>query len=166
LPRPSVRADRGTYPDHIEELRAENDALGSPVEILVDQPHDQVVAMVRRAGIYLHTHSLEEPYGMPISIAEAMGTGAYVIARRCDEAVTYVGPPGSFYDTDEEAADLISATAEWSAASWRSAEVASVERAHRYFSSDVVLGPLFDDWAAASLESNRPGTRPAPWSEP
>ena len=61
------------YPHHLEELRELNRSLGDPVDLRVDRPYEEIEAVVREAAIYLHTPTLAEPYGMPISIGGGHG---------------------------------------------------------------------------------------------
>lgn len=135
------------YPDHLDELRAENERLGGAVEIRDTVPQDEAAELVREAGVYLHTHTLEQTYGMPISIAEAMATGAFVVARRCAASEGFVGDAGALYDTDDEVVDLLHASLEWDDATWRQVWMTAVERAHSMFRTDVALEELFTDWA-------------------
>src|SRR5205823_10098395 len=105
-----------------------NRSLGDPVELRVDPPYEEVQAVVGEAAIYLHTSTLEEPYAMPISIAEAMATGSFVIARRCPQSAEYVGDAGALYDSEEEASALLRETASWPAERWARAREASIDR--------------------------------------
>ena len=130
----------------VDGLAARNRALGSPVDLRVDLQHEEVAALVAEAGIYLHTHGLSQPYGMPISIAEAMATGCTLVARRCPEAEAYVGGAGRCYDTAAEAAALIRDTLGWNDERWRQARLGSIERAYGHFTDAVAIRPLLDDW--------------------
>lgn len=141
------------YPDHLEELLALNRSLGEPVEMLVNRPHAEVAQLVRRAGIYLHTHALQEPYGMPVSIAESMAAGCYVIARGSPAAAAFIAEAGKTYDTEAEAAALVQETETCTGSQWAAARLASVERAFAYYNSLQVLQPLLEEWATAPSES-------------
>jgi glycosyltransferase involved in cell wall biosynthesis len=134
------------YPNHLEELRALNRSLGEPVEILVNRPHAEVADLIRGAGIYLHTHGLTEPYGMPVSIAESMAVGCYIIARHSPVAAAFVAEAGKTYDTEAEAAALIQETEQWTEGQWEAARLASIERAFSRYCSPQVLQPLIDEW--------------------
>jgi len=116
------------YPDHLEELRALNRSLGSPVEIRVNEPHDRVIALTRQAGIHLHTFRMTEPYGMPVSIVEAMAAGCYPISRHNPASLAFLAGAGATYETEDQAAALIRATEAWSAAEWRAARLRAIER--------------------------------------
>ncbi len=133
-------------PDHLDELLAQNRALGDPVEILPNLPHAEVVDITRAAGVYLHTHALLDDYGMPISIAEAMATGCYVIARRGPSTEAFLDGAGSVYDTEDQAAELLRATEGWDGERWRRARIAALDRAHGAFAAPDVLPPLLEEW--------------------
>ncbi len=132
----------------VDRLRAFNVAHGSPVELRVDLQHEEVAALVGEAAIYLHTHSLAAPYGMPMSIVEAMATGAWVLARRCPAAMAYVGDAGCGWDTEDEAVARIVETAAWDDARWAAARLASIERAFARHADTRVLDVMLDDWIA------------------
>ncbi len=134
------------YPDHLAELEALNASLGSPVEIRPNLPHGVTADLFRRAGICLHTHALREPYGMPVSIAEAMATGCCVIGRRSPASEAFIGDAGRVYDTEDEAAALLEETRCWSDADWRAARIRSIDRAFWHFTADRVLQPLYEEW--------------------
>jgi glycosyltransferase involved in cell wall biosynthesis len=133
-------------PDHLNSLIELNRSLGSPAEILPNLSHLQARDLVQQASIYLHTNALMEPIGMSVGIAEAMATGCYVIARRCDPAVDYLGDDGHLYRNQDEAADLLNATLEWTSDDWRRTRIASVDRAYRNFAGPKVLKPLYQQW--------------------
>ena len=137
------------YPDHLEELKALNRSLGEPVEMLVNRPHAEVADLMRRAGIHLHTHALQEPYGMPVSIAESMAAGCYVIARRSPASASFVAEAGKTYDTEAEAAALVQETETWTSSQWAAARLASIERAFAHYGSPQVLRPLLDEWTSS-----------------
>ena len=137
---------------YVEELAAYNRSLGSPVDLRVDLQHEEVAALAGHAGIYLHTHALLDPYGMPTSIAEAMATGAYVLGRRCQPAEHYIGDAGRLYESEAEAAALVRETAAWDDARWLRARNTSIDRAYAHFASGRVLHPMLDDWTAVADE--------------
>lgn len=133
----------GHYVDEIQEY---NRQAGSPVEIHVNLPTEEVAAIVRRAGTYLHTYGDEEPFGMPISIAEAMATGCYILARNRPGAAAYVGPAGHLYETAEQAAQLIHLAEFWYPGQWKEQERRSIEYAHAHYGDVDVLRPILDCW--------------------
>lgn len=99
---------------YLQEIIAMRDQLGAPVEIHTDWQHEEVAGMMSQAGIYFHTNGPDSPFGMPISIIEAMATGSYIISRRCPGSAEYIHDAGNVYDTVEEAAALICQTEGWS----------------------------------------------------
>lgn len=139
-----------------EELRTLGQRLNSPVELRVDVPHDNCAELVRSAGIFLHTFGFQEPFGMPISIAEAMATGAYVLVRRGPGVTEYLGPCGAQYDSPEDAARLIRETQLWSEDKWQSVRLAAIDYAYARFADSTVLETMLDDWCALAGELNTP----------
>jgi len=131
---------------YVEALQRKNEALGHPVELHVNVPTEDVAALMSRAGIYLHTHGLVTPYGMPVSIAEAMATGAHVIGRRCPGAEAYLGDAGALYRDQDEAVRLLQETASWSDERWRMAHLRGVERAFEHYVDSRVWPALLEDW--------------------
>ena len=98
--------------DDIERLLSENRRLGSPVDIRLNLSNEETAALVREAGIYLHTYGDTEPFGMPVSIAEAMATGAFTLARDLPGAAEYLGGSGALYRSADQAVALIRAFSE------------------------------------------------------
>ena len=137
--------------DYVEELKALKAELDSPAELHFDMPREQLAGFVREAGIFMHTAVGPgmpgyTPIGMPVSIAEAMATGAYVIARDLPELRNYVGPAGDTYSSLDQACALIQATLAWSDRTWRDAQVLSIDRAFLQHADDIVLRPLYECW--------------------
>ena len=130
----------------VDELIEHNKSLGSPVDLRVNVPHDETAALVREAGIFLHTHSPGAIYGMPVSVCEAMATGAYVIGRRCAGSEVYIGDPSQCYDDEDHAARLIKMTTEWSDERWHQEQVRAIDHAYGHFVDSVVLRPILDEW--------------------
>jgi glycosyltransferase involved in cell wall biosynthesis len=141
------------YPGHLDEIRRLNESLGGPAEILENRPHAEVAAYLQRAGIYLHTHALQDPYGMPVSIAEAMAVGCHIIGRRAHAAAELIEGAGRLYDTEDEAAALLHDTTAWTDEQWRAARLVSIEHAFTRFTASHVLAPLLDRWRRLRHES-------------
>ncbi|MFO0876366.1 MAG: glycosyltransferase [Gemmataceae bacterium] len=143
----------------IEELIALNRSLGSPAEMYLNMPHDEAVAWTHRAGIYLHTMGAPEGFGMPISVAEAMATGAYTLALRCPAAEEYLGDPSRCYADEDEAARLLQATLTWDAQRWRQVQHQAIEQAYAHHVDSVALEPLLTDWLhlVAARRTRAPG---------
>lgn len=139
--------------EYAASIRDLHRSMNSRVELRFDVPRDKIAELVAEAGIYVHTlqrPGLENatPVGMPISIAEAMATGAYVLAADLPEFQDYVGDAGATYRDLEHAAELIARTANWSAQEWQEAWTRSVERAFRYHADELVLRGILEDWIA------------------
>jgi len=101
---------------------------------MIDVPREEIATLVAKAGIYLHTarapaEERAAPIGMPISIAEAMATGAHVLVRDLPPLVGYVANAGTPYRDLDHAAEIIAATESWTDRQWREAWRRSVDRA-------------------------------------
>jgi len=131
---------------YVDEILAMNAALGNPAEIRHSLQHEQAAELLREAGIYLHTSRPNEPYGMPISIAEAMASGCTVIGRKLGTSASYIGEAGVTYSSVEQAAAQVRATLSWSDAHWEAAQQRSIARAFGNFSSTEVLAPIVSRW--------------------
>lgn len=130
------------------EVRALAASLKSPAEIQVDVSNEAAAELVRAAGIFMHTYSYEEPFGMPISIAEALATGAHVLARDGAHIHGYLGSCGQLYQNAEHAAALIAETLKWSPERWQAVQLAAIDRAYSCFADSNVLDRMLDDWQA------------------
>src|SRR3990172_129343 len=131
---------------YLDQLRELNRSLGSPAEILVDLSHEKTASIVRRAGIFLHTHDPKaHPFGMPISTVESMAAGCQLLLRRNPNAASYVAPTSRFYDSIEEAAQLIRDTEGWTSAEWARVRDDAVDHAVQF--SDLKVYPaIYWDW--------------------
>lgn len=130
----------------LEQITRLNSYVKDRVQILIDL-HPQVAADInRRAGIYLDTHDPKaHAFGMPISIAEAMATGSFVLSLDVPAARSYISEGGAFYRNPEEAAKLILETQNWTDADWDRVSGTAIRRA-ACFRDDVVLSHLIQDW--------------------
>jgi glycosyltransferase involved in cell wall biosynthesis len=149
--------DREAY---VDELREEWRKAETPAELRFDMPRDEIASLVGRAGIYLHTARLQgeqhaTPIGGPISIAEAMATGAYILVRDAPPFVNYVGDAGTTYRDVNHAAEIIQATETWSDGQWRQAWHHSVDRAFTRHADELALRPIIEDWIAIVNETPR-----------
>lgn len=130
----------------VDHLVRENRRRGNLVRMIIDVSHEQAASHVREAGVYLHTTRTDGPIGNPISIAEAMSAGCFVLARRVDSLQRYIGPAGAFYDTAEEASQLLACTLYWSDEQWAMTERVAHDRAHLCFADHVVYAEILEDW--------------------
>ncbi len=141
------------YPDELRRMAAEMD---SPVELRFDVRREEIAELMGRAGIFLHTILPPEapqgtPIGMPISIAEAMATGAYVLVRDLPELADYVGRAGDTYRDAAHATELIAATQGWSEAEWLRRRVRASDHAYLNYADELVFRPILDDWQALAM---------------
>ena len=90
---------------------------------------------------------------MPVSIAESMAAGCYIIARRSPVSAAFVAEAGRTYDTEAEAAALVQETETWTSSQWAAARLASIERAFAHYGSPQVLRPLLDEWTTPAFGS-------------
>jgi glycosyltransferase involved in cell wall biosynthesis len=118
-----------------DKAYADELVTGAPesLRLYLDLQREACVKLMQGAWIYLRGHDINSHrYGMPISIAEALGCGLPVIARSVPEARDYIGRSGQFYDTVEEATLLVQETIAWSRSKWEQTRVIAVEDAKRY----------------------------------
>ncbi|HEX6238643.1 MAG TPA: glycosyltransferase [Acidimicrobiales bacterium] len=132
--------------EQLEQIMARRDERGSPVEVLVDVPPGKAAEIVADAGIYLHTHGAGVTYGMSVSIAEAMGTGCYVLGRQLPGMAEYLGDGGDVYRDNAHAAALVQQTCHWDDRRWRGAWRAAADRAHVHFGAVEVAAMMLDQW--------------------
>ena len=144
--------------EYLGELVEYNRSRKQPVRLLIGLAHEEVARWMRTAGIYLHTIAPDSNIGGPVSIAEAMATGCYVLARRLDPLVEYIGPAGGFYDSHAEAAERLRETLRWPEARWREAERCSVDRAYLRHGETATFATILDDWLA--ITGHALGERP------
>ena len=135
---------------YVDEFLEYNRRHGSPVDVRIDLPTEEVAALVRSAGIYLHTYGHEEPFGMPISIAEAMATGCYTLVPQVPGAESYVGQAGYLYGSVKEAASHIWYSASWPRGLWDDIHRRAVDWSYSQYADVNVFRPMFDDWLAQS----------------
>ena len=157
---------------YVEQLLEKNRQLGSPVMVKINLSNEESASLVREAGIYLHTYGDEEPFGMPISIAESLATGAVTLVRDLPGAAEYLAGAGQLYRSIDEAAAFIQQTLNWSEDDWIAAQSRAVETAQERLSDEVVYRPLFNDWLTltnrvrATLPFKENGTAPVSEGRP
>jgi hypothetical protein len=143
-------------PDELRRIAREMD---SPVELRFDLPREEVAELIGNAGIYLHTicpptaeHGA--PIGQPISIAEAMATGAWTLVRDEPPLADYVGDAGATYrDIDVAYAggrDTLACTP----VVWRGRARRASDRAYRNHADEIVLRPILEDWLALAARAD------------
>ena len=142
----------GKESEVVDKMNALNRKLGGRVQIQTNISRKDAADLVRMAGIYMSTSDpTSHPFGMPVSIAEAMATGAYVLARnQGPEVLDYLGGAGSTYTSVEHAESLIRMAIDLSDQGFEEVSTAAVRSAAR-FRSDVVLERVMKDWEEISL---------------
>lgn len=142
-------SDAAGDPAYFNKISEANTALaGGRVGLHRNVPREACARMAHEAGIYLNTSDPKgHPFAMPISIAEAMATGAVVLVRESPAAREYVGSAGRFYSTKQEAAEIIHSTMAWTHDQCRESSDAAVEKA-KAFTDDHVLPKLIEEWSS------------------
>lgn len=131
------------HSDYMTKLR--DQAKGS-VFFFEDMSNENTAGFTRMAGIYMDTNDPDlQPFGMPVSIAEALAAGCYVLVRRSRAAEEFLGGAGALYESQWEAAHQIKATLDWDDAKWAEVGCVAVERS-RAFHDSVVLPRMLEDW--------------------
>ena len=145
----------------VEQLLERNRQLGSPVTVKVNLSNEEAAALVREAGIYVHTYGDDEPFGMPVSIAESLATGCVTLVRDLPGAAEYLGGAGALYRSVDEAVQRIQATANWSDDEWQVTQARAIESANMRLADEVVLLPLLNDWLKLTNRVCRSAANPS-----
>jgi glycosyltransferase involved in cell wall biosynthesis len=137
----------------IDEMIRLNQSMGGYVRIVTGLSRAKAAELVRRASVYLSTYDPKShEFGMPISIAEAMATGALVVCPKNPAAEEYVGSAGRFYSSVDEAKSILLEALKFSDKERGLVADVACDRAYR-FRSDVVLPRLLEEWSAICLEN-------------
>ncbi len=132
---------------HMTALEQLNEEMGRPVDLRVNLRPAALAAVMQRAAIYCHTFGRGGPsHDMPAVIAEAMASGAYIIAQRQSVYAHDIGDAGRLYDDELDAARLLRETLDWPEDKWQAAELRSIERAFTYHVDSIALRPILDCW--------------------
>lgn len=131
---------------YIGQLKEQNRKLGDPVAIQTNVDYELMGRIMRQAGIYMDTYNpAAQPFGMPISVAEALATGAYVLVKDCPEVHDYVGTAGVYYDTPSDASKLIRESGTWDADRWMDVRTRAIKHAEQFSLRSVMPG-VIEDW--------------------
>jgi glycosyltransferase involved in cell wall biosynthesis len=130
----------------VDEIIGWRDEMAAPVEIKVNLQHEEISQLMAKAAIYLYTINAESIFGMPVSIQEAMATGAWPLVRGLEGAREYLGQAGALYHSPDQAAALINDTLTWNDAQWQAVWTASLDRAWSTFPNEEVMAPIVEDW--------------------
>ncbi len=139
---------------YIQELLAIHESMGSPVEIRLDVPREEVANLLGEAGIYVHTLRLPgteggTPVGQPVSIAEAMATGCLCFVRDFPSLVEFTRGFAVTYKTVEDLVKKIQDTTLWSDSEWGDAQRMASDHAFGHHADIVVYREMFMDWATS-----------------
>lgn len=141
-------------PEHDRMLSELLNTAPRNVVVSFNLTNEDAAALVRKAKVCLRGHDPNShAYGMPISIAEAMGAGLPIIARAGDEDTaaqlgpeSFIGDAGFFYKTIEEGANLVREIMAWSPELYESHRQRRVLPRARLYRNDVVLPRVLDVW--------------------
>ena len=138
-------AEATGMPEYVQVVKQLNESLGGPAEIRVNVPYPEAAKLSGEAGIYLHTCDPAEPFGMPVSIGEAMAAGCYALVRRLPGAAEYVGNGGACYESLDDVVASIRQTDLWNDERWEQQRRASADSGRR-FANERVLKEILGDW--------------------
>lgn len=95
---------------NVEQIRAENAGLGSPVNVMPLFEHEEMPAQYKQHQWLVYTASPEIPtVGWPMAIAEAQAAGVGVCMQNIrPDLEEYVGPAGFMFRTLDEVLDIVS----------------------------------------------------------
>lgn len=131
---------------YMATLRTEAVKSESPVEIVQSLPRREAVALTKLASVYIDTSDpAGHPFGMPVSVAEALSTGSFVLMRDSKAAREYGGNSVYYYPSIEEAALAILRFRELGDQARSEISANAVERS-KFYRDDAVLPRLIDDW--------------------
>jgi hypothetical protein len=133
-----TRAHDPGYPDKIQRTAPPN------LDVRVNAARETVRDLMHDSSIYLVTEPSHR-FGMPVSIAEAMGSGMWPLLPDVPSAADYIGDAGRLFSTIEEAAALVCEAVAWPAERWAAVHAAAVAQAAR-FRTDAVLPTVLDEW--------------------
>jgi glycosyltransferase involved in cell wall biosynthesis len=151
--------------EYAAQLRALNEQMGSPVTLMPDLPRAALADLIGEAGIYVHTahppsHDEGTPIGQPASIAEAMASGCYCLARDLPELAAMVGDAGATYADLDGLVAAIRATEAWTDAAWNAVRLRAANRAYHNHADVLVYPTLFNDWIDLTT-STEPAASPS-----
>jgi glycosyltransferase involved in cell wall biosynthesis len=111
-----------TAPTNLAAIRQ---ALAVPLENCRVDMNVSKIGMAQaynRAGIYCFTFPEGKVANMPLSVAQALAAGCYVIAPNQPTLKAMIGPAGAVFNNFDEAVALIKATETWSDQRWSEVE--------------------------------------------
>ncbi len=139
------------HPEFTAHLISYVKEQGDPVELLLDVPHDQCFALFRKAGVFLHTFGPDDPFGMPVSIGQALASECLTLVRDVPGASEYLGGAGALYRDEDHVVELIRETVDWTDEQWRECRAQAASRAEAFEASEV-LDSMYRDWQALAAD--------------
>jgi glycosyltransferase involved in cell wall biosynthesis len=130
---------------YYDEIVEYNNIKNKPCEIMCNISREESANLLRKSKIYLHTIGNEKTYGQPISIAEAMACGNYIIAKELgNSAREYINDCGVIYKTKEEAITELLKTETWSEEQWKNVYNKSINYAYNNFVPENIYKPFLE----------------------
>jgi hypothetical protein len=118
-----------TAPPNVAEIRRR---VADPIENLRIDWNVSKAGMAKlfnRAGIYLFTFPEGKSAKMPLSIAQSLAAGCYVLAPNQPALARMIGTAGALYDSLDHACELLEQTRSWDDAKWAAIEGAARRQA-------------------------------------
>jgi glycosyltransferase involved in cell wall biosynthesis len=144
----------GNETQMVDRMTKLNQELGGHVKIRTNATRAEAAQLVRDAWVYMATADpSSHVFGMPVSIAEAMATGCYVIAPDAGPQVkSYLDLGGDIYGSIDEAVGLIQTAIRADDRSRESLGALAIRNAARFHPA-VALAPLLEEWSKIVLEN-------------
>lgn len=124
-------------PANVAEIRRR---VADPIENLRIDWNVSKAGMAKlfnRAGVYLFTFPEGKPAKMPLSIAQSLAAGCYVLAPNQPALARMIGPAGALYDSLDHARELLEQTLSWDDAKWTEVERAARTQAEPMLSHNA-----------------------------
>jgi hypothetical protein len=90
------------HEDNPTRLAQACNALGNPPLLQVNMVREDVLRLLSRTAVMIYTLVPEAPFGMPMSIADALCAGCSVIVPDRSDAIEYAGPNARPYRTADD----------------------------------------------------------------
>ena len=141
----------------VTDLQKQNESLGNPVTLLVNQEYSVIGDLMRKSSIYLHTTDPQIPFGQPISIAESMACKNVILVREtaCNGSKEYVDNAGFSYKTVDEAVSILESLSRWTPDQWEEAQRNSIDRAFQNHAPNTSLTKIHQTWQEYSSSSTQ-----------
>ena len=127
--------------DYPEQIRAQ---LPPNVELRINQQREDMIEIMQRASIYFTTGGSHH-FGMPVSIAEALASGQWVLCPDVPGSREYIGQGGRVFRDSGDAVRALRSAVAFNADEWRLVRERGVKEAER-FRAARVLSVLLEEW--------------------